>query len=84
MGADMDKDLALLILSSCTHTTRQLADLSPMVKTFANPEDYDHLKLAIGSAIHEIQSGIMDYVEARCPEIRADIERRMGRFHRAF
>jgi hypothetical protein len=80
----MDKDLALLILSSCTHTTRQLSELSPMVKALASPEDYDHLKLAIGSAIHEIQSAIMDYVEARCPEIRTDVERRMERYHRAF
>ncbi len=80
----MDKDLALLILSSCTQSVRQIGDLAPMVKEHASPEEYEHLKLAIGSAIHEIQSGIMDYVEGRCPEIRVDMDRRMERYHRAF
>ena len=63
----MDKDLALLIYSACDQSTRQLADIAPMVKQHAKPEDYEHLKLAIGSAIYGIMSEIMEYVENRCP-----------------
>ncbi len=80
----MDKDLALLILSSCTQSTRQLADLASMVKEHAEPEDYEHLKLAIGNAINGVMSEIVDYVEGRCPELKADRERRLDRFGRAF
>ncbi len=80
----MDKDLALLIYSACTQSTRQLADIVPMVKQHAEPEDYEHLKVAIGSAIYGIMSEIMEYVENRCPELKVDRERRLDQFGRVF
>lgn len=80
----MDKDLALLILSSCYRSAREIGDLSPMLKLHASPEDYEHLKLAIGRSVHGIMSDIADYVAARCPEARAEVEQRMERYQRAF
>lgn len=80
----MDNDLALLTLTACNQSTRHLADLVPMLKEHAEPEDYEHLKLAIGSAIYAIMSEIMDYVETRSPEVKAGRERRLEKYGRAF
>lgn len=80
----MDKDLALLILSSCYQSAREIGDLSPMLKQHASTEDYEHLKLAIGRSVHGIMADIADYVAVRCPEAQAEVERRLGKFHRAF
>jgi hypothetical protein len=80
----MDKDLALLIQSSCIQSTRELGDLAPLIKAHAEPEDYEHLKHAIGKSIYQIMSEVMEYVEARCPELRADKERRLEKFGRVF
>ncbi len=80
----MDKDLSLLILTSFNRSTRELEELIPFLKAHAESEDYEHLRSAIGTAIHEIMLNIMDYVEARCPEIHAEKERRLAKFGRAY
>ncbi|HEY5409978.1 MAG TPA: hypothetical protein VIJ94_04545 [Caulobacteraceae bacterium] len=80
----MDNDLALLILSSCTQCTRDLEDVLHLVKAHAQPEDYEHLKLAIGKSIHQIMFDIEDYVGVRCPGVRAELEARVKKFGRAF
>jgi hypothetical protein len=80
----MDKDLALLILSTCYRTTRELGDLAPVLKAHAEPQDYEHLKSVIGKSVHEIMSNIADYVAARCPDAQAEVDRRMQNYHRAF
>ena len=80
----MDKDLGLLILTSCSQSTREIEELIPLLKAHAPSDDYEHLKLAIGSAIYGIMSEIMEYVENRCPELKGDRERRLEKFGRAF
>ena len=77
----MDRDLALIVLIACSRSIHELASLPPMLKEFdAGDKEAIALRKAIGRAIAEIMTNILDPVEAQHPDLRAEAEARYTKY----
>jgi|WetSurMetagenome_2_1015567.scaffolds.fasta_scaffold552009_2 hypothetical protein len=80
----MDKDLALLILSSCYRSTRDLANISTLAAQHCHSHDAKALRTAVANATYDIMENIAKYVAQRCPEAQAEVEGRLAKYEQAF
>lgn len=80
----MDRDLASIIISACYRSTRELGELSPIIKEYCNEDDYRTLRTEIGSAIYDILENIQNYAASKYPDLKAEVESRIEKYGRAF
>jgi hypothetical protein len=80
----MDKDLALLILSSCYKSARELANVSALAARHCPGPDAQALRTAAANATYDIMENIAKYVAQRCPEAQAEVESRLAKYEQAF
>jgi hypothetical protein len=79
----MDKDMADLILLACHRSSRELADIVPMIKEYCSEEDRTNLQNHLGKLIYSIIAGVGGYVSEKSPQSKIDIERRVEKYGRA-
>jgi len=80
----VDKDLATLIIAAGNRSARELGDISPLIREYCNEDDRNVLQLAIGRAIFEIVENVIGYVSSRNPDLKAEMEHRLKKYHRRF
>jgi hypothetical protein len=79
----MDKDLAWIVAGAATVAGRELGDLVPLLKEHCDPEAYDKLVDAIGSAIYETAE-VRERVFELSPGLREEFEARLHKFGRQY
>lgn len=73
----MNQDLALIVLSTCIKSSRDIGDLAHLI-----PSDDKDMKIGIASCIHQIHDEIIRVIFDRFPSLKDDMERRLECFGR--
>ena len=79
----MDIELAKMVTNTASRAQTDLADLVPLLKQSGESEKDDAVKLAIGSAIYEINL-IADRVFEQHPDLKQQSEARLQNYGRSY
>jgi hypothetical protein len=84
MKTKMEKHLAKIVLAASYKSGQELSNIVPLLKEFCPPEEYDRLVSAIGSILHELETGIRQNIFEDHPDLAAEIEERVQKYGRTF
>lgn len=76
----MDKDCAIILISSCMRAVREIGDVTGLAD---NSDDRD-IYLAMATAVYDIMANIISPIKERFPDLSAEIENRLEKYDRAF
>lgn len=75
----MNKECAIIIISACVKSTRDLKDVIALIDV----EDQD-IKLSLSSSIYDIMQNIIIPLQELYPDLKNEMDKRMEKYGRAF
>jgi len=80
----MDKDVAQIIAMTAARCSSEIGGLAIILKEHCDGEVYKELSLAIGSAVHELRTGLMGKVFETVPGLEKEFEDRLEKYGRSY
>jgi hypothetical protein len=81
LEVDVDKELARIVANAALRSSRELADLVPLLTAHADAEDAS-VRKGIARAIAEIGTEVLAPVYARFPELEREFSENVERYGR--
>ncbi len=80
----MNKDLAIIVVSTCMKCAREIGDLSGMLKERCAPDEYQKLRASLGGIVFDIMDNVVSVALNDNPDLKSEIDSRISEYGKAF
>jgi hypothetical protein len=80
----MDRDVAQMLAMTAARCSKEIGELTILLKENCTEAEYVELSNAIGSAVYELRTVLMGAVFSLAPDLESEFDARLEKFGRSY